>query len=145
MVIFVYQIGKTMARPEFEPEDFLTKNGRTIFFAIIRHIKEKEIIEAIDTLELSMLANSMEVYQRMAETCNKEGFTEVVTGKNGSFNQIRPEYTVMRNEYQNVLKHSGKFGLTPGDRHKIFGGLKKKKRANPNDGLDDDKPMRIAQ
>ncbi len=133
-----------MPRPEYEPESFLTKAGRTIFFAIIRHIKDKEIIDDIDTLELSMLANSMEVYMRMADICNKEGFTVEVTGKNGTFEMIRSEYTVMRNEYQNVLKHSGKFGLTPGDRHKIFGGLKKKKKADPNEGLDDEPVMRKA-
>lgn len=134
-----------MPRPKYEPEDFLTKAGRTIFFAIVRHIEDKEIIDDIDTLELSMLANSMEVYMRMADICNKEGFTVEVTGKNGTFEMIRSEYTVMRNEYQNVLKHSGKFGLTPGDRHKIFGGLKKKKKADPNAGLDDEPVMRKAQ
>lgn len=133
-----------MPRPEYKPADYLTKRGRMIFLDIIAHIKDAELIMDIDTLELSMLANSMDAYERMAEICNKGGFSEEVTGKNGTFMQIRPEYTVMRNEYQNVLKHSGKFGLTPGDRHKIFGGLKKKKKANPLDGLDDEVTMKKA-
>jgi hypothetical protein len=42
----------------------------------------------------------------------------------------------MRNEYNNILKHAPKYGLNPGDREKIFGGLKKKKKKDPNEGLD---------
>ena len=133
-----------MPRPEYEPAGYLTKRGRKIFQEIITHIRDSNIIQDIDTLELSMLANSFDVYERMAQQLNEEGFSEEVITKNGSFKQIVPEYTVMKNEYANVLKHSGKFGLTPGDRQKIFGGLKKKIKKDPNAGLDDE-PMRIAQ
>jgi len=127
-----------MARPEYEPGSFLTKRGRKIFYDIVKHIKDTNVIEDIDTLELSMLANSFDVYERMALSCNDDdlGLTEMVTGKNGTFKQVRPEYNIMRNEYTNILKNSGKYGLTPGDRHKIFGGMKTKKKVNPAEGLD---------
>ena len=36
----------------------------------------------------------------------------------------------MKNEYQNILKHSAKFGLNPGDRAKIFAGMKSKKKVD---------------
>lgn len=127
-----------MPRPEYEPGKYLSKRGRTIFYAIVRHIKESNIIQSIDTLELSMLANSLDIYERMSTICNDpdKGFTEHVTGKNGTFKQVRPEYGIMKQQYDLVLKHSGKYGLTPGDREKIFGGLKKKEKKNPNEGLD---------
>lgn len=126
-----------MARPEYEPLPYLTKRGRKIFSLIIKHIQDSGFLFDIDTLELSMLANSFDIYERMSEICNGEnGLTEMVTGKNGTFKQVRPEYTIMKNEYTNVIKNSSKYGLTPGDREKIFSGMKKKKKADPSSGLD---------
>ena len=51
-----------------------------------------------------------------------------INDKGGVYEQIRPEYTVMKNAYGNILKHAGKFGLNPGDRDKIFKGLKDKEK-----------------
>lgn len=116
--------------------DYLTKNGRKIFFRILRHVQEHELLFDIDTIELSMLANSFDAYERAAQYCNDNGFSKQIEAKQGSFGQIIPEYTVMRNEYNNILKHSSKFGLNPGDREKIFGGMKKKKKVSVTDDLD---------
>jgi phage terminase small subunit len=125
-----------MARPEYEPLPYLTKRGRKIFISIAKHIEEKALIEDIDILELSMLANSFDAFERAASFCNEHGFSREIESKQGSFGQIVPEYTVMRNEYTNILKHSPKYGLTPGDREKIFGGMKSKKKVDISDGLD---------
>jgi len=126
-----------MGRPEHEPMNYLTKRGRKLFYLIIRHVRDAGIDSSIDSIELSTLANSFDVYESMAKVCNEEGFIASVTGKNGTFDQIRPQYTIMRNEYANIMKNSMKYGMTPGDREKIFGGMnKKKKKVNPNDGLD---------
>jgi len=68
-----------------------------------------------------MLANSFALYAENAKYCNENGIKmTITTEKGGEYSQICPEYTVMKNEYQNILKHSGKFGLNPGDRSKIF-------------------------
>ena len=76
-----------------------------------------------------MLANSFDLYAVNADLCNKEGVSmTITTEKGGVYSQIRPEYTVMKNEYGNILKHAGKFGLNPGDRDKIFKGLKEKEK-----------------
>jgi len=125
-----------MPRPEHEPASYLTKRGRRIFLSIVKHIKDHGLIQDIDVLELSMLANSFDAYERAAAYCNEHGFSREIEAKQGSFGQIIPEYTVMRNEYGNILKHSPKYGLTPGDREKIFGGLKNKKRLDPVSDLD---------
>lgn len=126
-----------MPRPENLPADYLTKRGKEIFKRIVKHVKDKNLIEDIDDFELSMLANSFDVFHIAAQKCNQEdyGYIQPVTGKNGTFDQVVPEYTIMRNEYQNILKHSPKFGLNPGDRAKIFKGIKKEKK-NPDEGLD---------
>lgn len=110
-------------------------------------------MEEVDDLELSMLANSYDLYFRMAQYCNDHGVSmtfaakatvpddedeeladdekDFVKAKGGGYQQIRPEYTVMKNEYQNILKHSSKFGLTPGDRAKIFKDFGKKEEPDP--------------
>ena len=105
-------------------------------------MKGKLTMAEVDDIELSMLANSYDLYFRMAKYCNDHGVSmtfaakapvpgdedddlaedekNFIKAKGGGYQQIRPEYTVMKNEYQNILKHSAKFGLTPGDRAKIF-------------------------
>ena len=93
----------------------------------------------VDSYELAMLANSFALYADSAKVCNTEGVSMDV-GKEG-YTQIRPEYTVMKNEYMNIIKHSSKFGLNPGDRAKVFKGLDSKEKK----GFNLDKPMRIAQ
>lgn len=127
-----------MPRPEYEPLPYLTKRGRKIFSQIVKHITDTETIFEIDVLELSMLANSFDIYERMSEQCNgTDGLIEMVTGKNGTFRQSRPEYSIMKAEYANIMRNSGKYGLTPGDREKIFNGMaKKKKKESVLDGLD---------
>jgi phage terminase small subunit len=111
--------------------DFLTENGLFIFKEIEKHCKEKLKMYAIDRFEIAMLANSFDLYGESAKVCNERGVSMSFTNdKGGVYEQIRPEYTVMKNEYGNILKHSGKFGLNPGDRDKIFKKLddgKKKK------------------
>ena len=125
-----------MPRSEYDPMDYLTRRGRLIFFQIVKHVKDAEIIAAIDVLQLSMLANSFDVFERVADVCNKEGISVELIAKQGSFAQIRPEYTVMRNEYSNIVKLSASFGLNPGDREKIFSGLKKRAKVKVTDDLD---------
>lgn len=127
-----------MPRPELEPMEYLTKRGRKIFFNISKHVKDAGILFDIDVFELSMLANSFDIYERMSAFCNdeKNGFTDLVENQKGSSKQVRPEYTIMKNEYSNIMSMAPKYGLTPGDRQKIFNGLKKKvKKEGLTDGL----------
>lgn len=114
----------------------LNDKGKEIFDRLEKHCREKLEMEDVDTLELSMIANSYALYFEMAEVIQKDGvkFT-MTTEKGGEYEQIRPEYTVMKNEYQNILKHSSKFGLTPGDRAKIFKDFGKKTEADPLEAL----------
>jgi P27 family predicted phage terminase small subunit len=114
-------------------EGFLTKEGKAIFERIKTHCVQNNILFEIDDLELAMLCNSFDMYAVNAELCNKEGIAmTIITEKGGTYSQIRPEYTVMKNEYQNILKHSSKFGLNPGDRAKIFSGMKQEKKKGFN-------------
>jgi len=100
---------------------FLSEDGQLIFDAIKKHCKEKLKMMDVDDFELAMLANSLWLYADNARVCNETGISMTfTTEKGGEYSQVRPEYTVMTKEYQNVLKHSAKFGLNPGDREKIF-------------------------
>lgn len=105
---------------------FLTEEGREIFEAIKEHCQQKLKMNDADDFEISMLANSFDLYKKAAETCNTKGVSQ--NPKEGGWAQVRPEYTVMKTEYQNILKHSGKFGLNPADRAKFFKGSKGEKK-----------------
>ena len=108
---------------------YLTDEGLKIFNELENHCKNRLKMEDVDTFELTMLANSFALYSECAKLCNEDGVQmTITTEKGGVYSQIRPEYTVMKNEYANILKHGGKFGLNPGDREKIFKGLKADKR-----------------
>jgi P27 family predicted phage terminase small subunit len=116
----------------------LNDKGKEIYHRLESHVRGKLKMFDIDSIELSMLANSYALYFEMAQYCNEQGVSmSFTTEKGGTYEQIRPEYTVMKNEYQNVLKHSAKFGLTPGDRSRIFKELaNKKEKKNVANGLD---------
>lgn len=118
-----------------EYKSFLTPEGEEIYNLILDHCKVQGIDDSIDTFELTMLSNSFALYADAAAYCNENGVKmSFVNDKGGKYEQICPEYTVMKNEYANILKHSAKFGLSPGDRSKL--GMKKKKKAKPSEGLD---------
>jgi phage terminase small subunit len=109
--------------------DFLNYEGRKIFKELDKHCREKLKMMDVDSFELSMLANSFCLYAESAKYCNDNGVKlTFITEKGGEYEQIRPEYTVMKTEYQNILKHSGKFGLNPADRDRIFKSLKDDKK-----------------
>jgi phage terminase small subunit len=99
----------------------LNDQGLEIYARIETHCREKLEMQQIDDIELSMLAYSYALYFEMAGFVKDNGVKFVMTTeKGGEYEQIRPEYSVLKTEYQNILKHSSKFGLTPGDRAKIF-------------------------
>lgn len=104
--------------------DFLTELGKKIYKRLEKHCRERLQMIDVDELELSMLANSFAMYFDAAKFCSDMGVKMTFVTDKGTYEQIRPEYTVMKNEYQNILKHGAKFGLNPGDREKIFKGLK---------------------
>lgn len=137
----------------------LTDTGKEIYRRLESFVKGKLNMEEVDDIELSMLANSYDLYFKNAKFCNDYGVSmsfpksgkpdngedddelaedeknEIKAKTGGMYQQIRPEYTVMKNEYQNILKHSSKFGLTPGDRAKIFKDFGKNKEEDPLEEL----------
>jgi P27 family predicted phage terminase small subunit len=117
--------------------DYLSAQGRKIYAELQKHCEKKLKVMDIDHLELSMLANSFSMYSDAAKICRDSGVSfTIVTEKGGQYEQIRPEYSVMKNEYQNILKHGAKFGLNPADRSRIFKGLETKTKKKPTDGLE---------
>lgn len=122
--------------------DFLSENGLLIFEQIKQYCKSKLNLMEIDDLELGMLANSFDTYAVNAKFCKDNGQTYDMPTKTGVYPMVRPEYNIMKNEYGNILKHSGKFGLNPGDRDKIFKGLKDDK--GKKKGFDTDNKMKVA-
>ena len=108
--------------------NYLSKNGEMIYKALQKHCEKLKMMEA-DSYELMMLANSFDLHSESAKLCNEDGTVmTITTEKGGTYSQVRPEYTVMKNEYQNILKHSAKFGLNPADRDRLFKGLAKEKK-----------------
>jgi phage terminase small subunit len=122
--------------------DFLSENGRLVYNEIEKHCRERLKMFEVDHFEMAMLANSIDLYAQSAKYCLDNGvkFT-IITEKGASYEQICPEYTVMKNEYQNIIKHSSKFGLNPGDRAKFFKGLEDKKGKK---GFNLDGKMKVA-
>jgi P27 family predicted phage terminase small subunit len=102
----------------------LSKRAK-IWFDQIKSHAEKLGLEEVDDIEMSMLANEYETYFSAMEFCNEHGYALKMES---GYSQIRPEYTVMKGAYHNIVKHSAKFGMTPGDRAKIFG-MKNKNKA----------------
>lgn len=124
-----------MPKSEIQPVDYLTKRGRKIFQLIVKHVNDTGKHEEIDIIDLTMLCNSIDLYESAAKRVNLLREAESLEAF-GSKGKLSIDYQVMLKEYEKVLKHSPKYGITPGDREKIFGGMKSKPKANPNEGLD---------
>ena len=122
--------------------DFLTDDGLLIFKELKKHVTQLGIKDA-DEYELVMLANSFDLYSQNANYCKANGTCYMMPTKTGEYPMIRPEYNVMKNEYAQILKHSSKFGLNPGDRAKIFNMKNKGEKAKKGFNLGDDK-MKVA-
>lgn len=97
--------------------DYLSERGLEIYHRLHAHASTLGLMD-IDELELAMLANSFDSYITNADFCNKNGVSFNI-GEKG-YSQIRPEFVAMKTEIANINKLSSKFGLTPGDRAKIF-------------------------
>lgn len=112
--------------------DFLSEKGLLIYEEIKKHSEKKLKIMDADRLEMAMLANSFDLYFECASYVKTNGvkFT-ITTEKGGTYEQICPEYTVMKSEYANILKHAGKFGLNPGDRERLFKKLTDPEKEKP--------------
>jgi phage terminase small subunit len=107
--------------------DFLTETGVVIYKTILEHCK-KYGIEEVDHMEMSMLANAFDMYIKYATICNKG--TGAIQGPfESGYAQVSPEYNIMKQQYDLIMKHSGKFGLNPADREKIFSSIKPVKKA----------------
>ena len=107
--------------------DFLSPEGRDILAVLNKHCKKLKMMDA-DQLELEMLANSFDVWQKNAKIVRDEGAVVVIQTKTGPYPLQNPAHSIMTKEYANILKHSAKFGLNPGDREKIFKGLEIKEK-----------------
>lgn len=107
----------------------LTERGKKIL-KIIEEAAEKTGTEEGDFLEMTMLAFSFQLYFDCAEFIKANGVSMTFTTKEGGeYSQVRPEYTTMKTEYSNILKHSGKFGLNPAARKRIFNAVKPEKES----------------
>jgi P27 family predicted phage terminase small subunit len=98
-------------------QNYLSERGKEIYKLIETHCQELGILKDIDSFELSMLANSLDLYAKAAQHCKENGISQV--SKTG-WSQISAEYAAMKQEYQSITKHSAKFGLNPYDRERIL-------------------------
>ena len=115
-----------------KPEAYLPIPAKKIFERILKHVKERGLDLEIDSLEMSMLAFSFYQYQEAINLGMKEGFTHKF--KNGAI-QINGIQTIVNATYAHILKHSPKFGLTPGDRDKLKVFSKKVRKETPLEKL----------
>ncbi len=90
----------------------------------------------IDEYELSMVANCFDKYAVNAAYCQENGDIYEMETKTGTYPMIRPQYNVMKDCHDKIMKHGGKFGLNPGDRSKIFKKLDQGKKKKAFDGPD---------
>lgn len=128
---------------------FLSPEGRQILSQLEKHCEMFPKAFAIDSLELAMLANSFDMYAKAAAVCHEKGisvkFKKGEDKEGGVYEQIRPEYTVMKTEYSNILKHGPKFGLNPAARESIFKKLMAEQGEKKKKGFDTDTELKVAK
>ena len=113
-----------------KPQSYLSKEGKVIFDKIAAHLVEIGISEDINSYELSMLANSFDLYAKAAKEVTDNGYQQF--NERSHTHTMTPSYNIMKIEYSNIIKHAPKFGINPVDIQKV---MKDDSRA-PDDKLD---------
>lgn len=108
-----------------QAESYLPKEAQKIFERIHEHVKTNGLDLKIDSLEMSMLAFSFYQFAEAVKSGIEKGFLNEYENEKGSTIQINGYQAQINQCYSNILKHSPKFGLTPGDREKITAFAKK--------------------
>ena len=114
-----------------KPHSYLTPNGVKIFNQLLKHLEDVDL-KAVDSFELSALANTFDIHQRAAVVINRsdDGYTQKTP--NG-YRQITPEFSIYKDTFDRINKGSDKFGLNPAAREKIKIFMEKEK--NELEGL----------
>lgn len=115
-----------------QPEPYLTKNGKAIFFRILEFLETSDMHE-VDSFELSVLAQHFDVFHESSRKVNEQGYSRV-TGNNG-YEQVTPHFTAMKDSANYIMKHGEKFGLNPSAREKLKIFNAKEKEADPIDEI----------
>lgn len=109
---------------------FLNDNGKAIYKRLSDHCEQNNVLFSIDDIMISNLAFWLMVQWECSEEYGTEaGFIQKT--KSG-YGQVSPKYAMMVKAQEMVAKLSPPFGITPGDRAKIFSGMKKEKKKGFN-------------
>ena len=120
---------------EEQYSDFLTPDGVQIFNKIMDHLKENDLHNSIDFLEVCVVANAFALYRQAARVVNENGYA-TPPAKSG-YQSINPHFTVMKETFAQINKHAPKFLMDASSRQKLFGGkLNKKEKVDPCYDLD---------
>lgn len=116
-----------------KPPTFLSAEGKRIYHAVCEHLLDNKGLAAIDHYEISVVANSFDLYIKAAKIVRKQGAYQ--TTRTG-YSQVRAEYTVMKSEAINIMKYAEKYGLNQAAREKILAfSAPKNKDDDPFDGI----------
>ena len=113
-----------------KPQDYLSKEGKVIFAKIAKYLEEAGFTDDVNSYELSMLANSFDIYAKAAKEVRDEGYQQY--NDRSKTMSMTPAYNIMKIEYSNMTKHAPKFGINPVDLKKVVQDQKK----DPEDALD---------
>lgn len=91
-------------------QEYLTKEGKHIFNLIVDAIPNQKILLSTDSFEVSMLAQSFDVYARGCLELNEQ--LDIKSTKA----QLS---TIIKQSSDYITKNSDKFGLNPAAREKI--------------------------
>ena len=95
---------------------YLTKEGKAIQAAIVKHLEEAGQLKDIDADFVSMCANSCYLAEKYAAIVNKEGAVqEFATGAQN----VSGAYSIMHKEREAYARMCKALGITPEGREKI--------------------------
>ena len=87
-----------------KPESYLTDYGKRIFNTIASYLEKKGLDQDVTSLELSMLANSFDLYDQAANTVKTDGWQQY-NERSGAM-VVTPAYMIMKTEFNNIKNHA---------------------------------------
>ena len=110
-----------------EPQKYLTKEGKEIYFKMCELLEDHSALEDIDSFGLSMAAHYLYLFHKYADG-------ELIQTFPNKTRQVSPEHTIMKDAREGFIKLCAQYGLSNKAREMM---LKFKSKKDEGDALDD--------
>ena len=110
-----------------KPEVWLDSKAKKNFKNFCELLIEKELLTNTNIGHVAIMAQELSTYEEACRQIKKDGMTQIMETKNGSYEQVAPWVAIRNTAQKNYRDYAALFGLDPISASKIVGTKKPEK------------------